>query len=89
METLILLEREVPGECVSALPDTVVEMLGSSGACKSNGEARRLIRGGGVSLNGEKVLEEARSLGEKDLLFGKYLFFRLGKKKFFMVSLSQ
>jgi tyrosyl-tRNA synthetase len=89
METLTLLEREVPGECVSALPDTVVEMLGSSGACKSNGEARRLIRGGGVSLNGEKVLEEARSLGEKDLLFGKYLFFRLGKKKFFMVSLSQ
>jgi tyrosyl-tRNA synthetase len=88
IETLALLEREVPGDGVASLPETVVDMLGGSDACKSNGEARRLIRGGGVSLNGEKIIEEGRILCKEDLLFGKYLFFRLGKKKFFMVCLS-
>ena len=86
-ETLILLEREVPGQTVTRLSETLADMLGDTEACKSKGEARRLIRGGGVSLNGEKIFEEAQRLTEGDLLFGRYLFFRLGKKRFFMVSL--
>ncbi len=87
-ESLALLEREVPGEGVSSLPETVADLLANSGACKSKGDARRLIRGGGISLNGEKVSDEAQTLKQDNLLFGKYFFFRLGKKRFFMVRLQ-
>lgn len=37
---------------------TIVEALVATGVSKSNGEARRLIEGGGISLNGEKVSED-------------------------------
>ncbi|HOO64365.1 MAG TPA: tyrosine--tRNA ligase, partial [Synergistaceae bacterium] len=88
-DTLALLKREVPGSGMSHLPDTIADVLALAGACKSKGEARRLIRGGGVSLNGEKVSDEAQALNENYLLFGEYLFFRLGKKRFFMVYLQR
>lgn len=39
-------------------PQTVVNALVASGAAASNGEARRFIQGGAVSLNGEKIAED-------------------------------
>ena len=48
---------------------TVVEALVEAGVAASNGEARRLIAGGGVSLNGEKLADdqliESRALIKK------------------------
>ncbi|MDX2775893.1 tyrosine--tRNA ligase [Streptomyces caniscabiei] len=38
---------------------TIVEMLVSAGVAVSNGEARRLISGGAISVNGIKVTEDA------------------------------
>lgn len=49
-----MLASEIP---VSA-PSTLVGVLVSSGVCASNGDARRLIAGGGVSVNGEKITED-------------------------------
>jgi len=49
---LDLLAEEIP---VAALGSTVVEVLTSTGVASSNGEARRLIEGGAISLNGEKI----------------------------------
>lgn len=37
---------------------TVIEALVQSGAAGSNGEARRLITGGGVSVNDQKIMED-------------------------------
>lgn len=79
---LSVLHEEVPSGRLDTDPGSVVEALVGSGACKSKGEARRLIRGGGVTLNGRKVESEDTLLVPEDFLEGRVLFFRLGKKRF-------
>jgi len=81
-EMIRVLREEVPSGSLDNDPEGIVEALVASGACKSKGEARRLIRGGGVMLNGRKVESEDASLTPEDYLEGKFLFFRLGKKRF-------
>lgn len=54
-DELEVLARELP---VSEATD-LVEALVATGLASSNGEARRLIASGAVSLNGEKVTEES------------------------------
>ncbi|MFP4481377.1 MAG: tyrosine--tRNA ligase [Thermovirgaceae bacterium] len=81
-EMLPVLQEEVPSGRLDTDSADVVEALVGSGACKSKGEARRLIRGGGVMLNGRKVKSEDASLEQEDFLEGRFLFFRLGKKRF-------
>lgn len=51
---LDMLAQEIP---VSA-SSSVVNALVTTGVCASNGEARRLIAGGGVSVNGQKISED-------------------------------
>lgn len=51
----------------------------------SRGEARRLIAGGGVFVNKEKVADEQRRLTVNDLLCGKYLLIQKGKKNYHLV----
>ena len=51
----------------------------------SKGEARKLIQGGGVSLNKEKVTSTDAVVTSGDLLSGKYLLVQKGKKNYFLV----
>ena len=50
-------EGEMPERRVPSDTKTVLQALLAAGLCKSNGEARRLIEQGGVSINGEKVTD--------------------------------
>jgi tyrosyl-tRNA synthetase len=59
------------------LDKSVVEVLVESGNAASNGEARRLISGGAVSVNGEKIAED-RQLTELSLV-------KKGKNSFVLV----
>lgn len=54
-------------------------VLTSLGLTKSNGEARRLVQQGGISLNDEKVTDPAYSLSESDLVDGAFII-KKGKK---------
>ena len=47
----------MPEKSVPADTATVLQALIATGVCKSNGEARRLVEQGGVSINGEKVTD--------------------------------
>ena len=40
--------------------NSVIDTLTTSGLCASNGEARRLIAGGGVTVNGQKISEDVQ-----------------------------
>ncbi len=51
----------------------------------SKGECRKMVQGGGVSLNKEKVADPMRAVGESDLLAGKYLLVQKGKKNYYLV----
>lgn len=51
----------------------------------SKGETRKLIQGGGVSLNKDKVAEADRVVNGTDLIAGKYLLVQKGKKNYYLV----
>jgi tyrosyl-tRNA synthetase len=68
----------------SAIP-SAIDILAASGACSSKSEARRLVQGGGVYLNGRRLGVDDQVLAA-DLLEGRHIFFRLGKKRFFAAS---
>jgi tyrosyl-tRNA synthetase len=75
-----LLAAELPcTEIDLTTPKSAVELVTLAGLCKSKGEARRLIAQRGISLNGRPLGEEATA-GTEDLLEGRYLWLRRGKK---------
>ena len=51
----------------------------------SKGEARRMIQGGGVSINKEKISDPAAK-PEFELLQEKYLLVQKGKKNYYLVK---
>lgn len=51
----------------------------------SKGEARKMIQGGGVSLNKEKLTDPAATIEASALLGGKYLHIQRGKKNHFLL----
>ena len=87
-ETCEMLKQEVPYTKLDGVnfPAGVVSVLAGSGACESNGEAKRAIRQGGVSINGTKISDEKAELGREALVNGKYAFVRIGRKKFHMAE---
>ena len=52
----------------------------------SKGELRRLVQGGGLSINKEKVESADKILGQEDLLNNKYLLIQKGKKNYFLIK---
>jgi len=57
----------------------IVQLLKDSGLCASNGEARRLVRGGGCYVNDGRVADEQHQITAADLRDGQLLL-RAGKK---------
>lgn len=51
----------------------------------SKGEMRRLVQGGGLSINREKVENPDMTVGSDILLNGKYLLVQKGKKNYYLI----
>jgi len=84
------LPQEIPVESVPADrftdgPVWVVDLLMSVGLAPSKGEARRLIAGGGITIDGEKVSDPDLELSAEDVN-GKV--FRKGKKTFVKIQIN-
>lgn len=58
----------LPEKQVSVGTATIIPVLVAAGVCSSNGEARRLIAQGGVSLNDEKVTDINAPVKDGDIL---------------------
>jgi len=56
-----------------------------SGAFASKGELRKLIQGGGIALNKEKISDPYRMVTTDDLVDGKYLLVQKGKKNYYLI----
>ena len=54
------------------------------GLTKSRGEGRKLIKGGGVTLNGKKVTDEFYELQDSDFDGGEAML-KKGKKVFYKI----
>jgi tyrosyl-tRNA synthetase len=64
----------------------LVELLVHAGLCPSKGQARKDIEGGGVNVNNIRESNFQRAVTANDLLFGKHLLLRKGKKNYVVVT---
>jgi len=78
-------EREF-SECPS-VTDLLSDLTGKI-IFPSKGEARKMIQGGGVSINKEKVSDPAQKPAYK-LLHGKFLLAQKGKKNYFLIRVEK
>jgi len=68
---------------------TIIDFLtDDSGVFSSKGELRRMIQGGGLSINKEKVEGESRIITKSDFINGKFILVQKGKKNYFLVRLK-
>lgn len=65
---------------------SIVDVVVLSGMAKSKGEARRLIKGGGVYVNNRRVDEIDRTITIGDFLNGEVLVLRKGKKRYYLIK---
>ena len=61
------------------------ELLHEAGLAQSRGQARKDVKGGGVYVNNRRTDDEQHKLQSGDLLFGKYLLLRRGKRNYAVV----
>jgi len=71
---------EVPSAAVSGALPSVVDLLATAGLVASKSEGRRAIAQGGAYVNNIKVTDDAAAPEESDLLYGRFLVLRRGKR---------
>jgi len=64
----------------------LVELLVHAGLSSSKGQARKDIEGGGVNVNNVREASATRAVTTNDLLFGRHLLLRKGKKNYVVVT---
>ena len=62
----------------------ILDMLVRSGSCQSKREAREMLLGNAISINGEKVSDVQKTIASSDLIEGKVLLLKKGKKNYFL-----
>ena len=67
----------------------VYDLLRETGLAKSNSEARRLIRGGGARVNGERFRHETGTVGPDDVTGEGAIKLSAGRKRHALVRVSQ
>ena len=90
-ETLLQVFDGVPQFTISRddLAKPFIDIVAES--CKvfpSKGECRKMVQGGGVQLNKEKVTDPMRAVTEADLIAGKYLLAQRGKKNYYLITVQ-
>ena len=66
----------------------IVSFLSDTGIFPSKGEARKMVQGGGISINREKIADQAFLVNASSLLAGKYIAVQKGKKNHYLVQLG-
>ena len=90
-QTLLDIFDGVPHFNVTAdqLGQPAVEILTQTAPVfSSKGEMRKMVQGGGVSLNKEKLAAFDRVITSDDLIDGKYLLVQRGKKNYYLITVK-
>jgi len=74
---------DLDGEGVS-----VVDLFADAGLAASKGEARRLLRGGGLRINNVVVEAEDQRVTKREAIDGKILVLRKGRKHYHVVQIT-
>jgi len=79
--TLASLHRSTNGFTfpASALAAGIATLLADAGVVASRGEARRLVQGGGLTINGQRITDPVAPVPEP--IAGEWLDVRIGKRR--------
>ena len=66
----------------------LLDTLVFSGLCASKGQARKDLEGGGIYVNNVREAGLQRALTKNDLLFGKHLLLRKGKRNYVVLTVQ-
>lgn len=66
----------------------VLTALVDTGLAKSTGEARKLVESGGVTVNGQNLVDSRFELSRVESLFGRFHLLRKGKRNWAIVELT-
>jgi tyrosyl-tRNA synthetase len=80
-------QHEVSRETIEKSVDIVDLLSEHTPVFKSKGEARRMLKDNGVSINKEKVKPDA-IISESDIIGSKYILAQKGKKNYFLIILK-
>jgi tyrosyl-tRNA synthetase len=64
----------------------LISLLAETGVFPSKGEARKMVQGGGVSVNRKKVDNAQTHIDDSFLLHNKYLLVQKGKKNYYLIK---
>lgn len=90
-EDLLLVFEDVPSTTMSRaafMSSTVAHAVFEAGLAASKGEATRLVKQGGVYLNGERVTDDRRLLTMEDTLGGSLVVWQKGQRERRLVRLE-
>ncbi|GII95282.1 tyrosine--tRNA ligase [Sinosporangium siamense] len=85
--TLAAALAELPGVTAPALGATFIDLLAESGLVESKSAARRAVKEGGAYLNNVKITDEGYVPVAEDLIHGRFLVLRRGKRSLGAVEL--
>ena len=78
--------REIEQSKLAGAGLPLAELLVHAGLCPSKGQARKDIEGGGVNINNVREAGAARAVTAADLLFGRHILLRKGKKNYVVIT---
>ncbi|MFN8251952.1 MAG: tyrosine--tRNA ligase [Ferruginibacter sp.] len=64
----------------------IVSFLAETGIFSSKGEARKMVQGGGVSINRVKVSGIQDAVNKEHLLHGRYILVQKGRRNYYLVQ---
>lgn len=78
--------KELPLGQFAGAGSTLLDIIVASGLATSKGQARKDVEGGGINVNNEREQNIARLLVTNDLLFGKHILLRKGKRNYVVIT---
>jgi len=81
------LAETTPVQLKAADAPTIVDLLVATGLCASKGAARRTVKESGASVNNQRIVAEDWTPRREDLLYGRWLVIRRGRRHIGAVEL--
>jgi tyrosyl-tRNA synthetase len=78
---------EMPRSAFEGEGKPIIDLLTETGVVKSKGEARRLISSGGVYVNNVRVEDIAQTVSPVQLIAGRFVVLRTGKKQYYLLRM--
>ncbi len=87
-DVFLTLAGEIPTSTITMLPSSLVDTLVKTELSRSKSMARKDLQSGSIYVNNNRIGEESAEISSGDLLFGRYVLLRKGKKNYHLLEVD-